>query len=129
MPKKSGYSLVEILIVLVVIGILVALALPNYGKTKERSLDREARATLGLIRAAEKIYKMEQGFFYPDSGTESDAPDINSFLKLSIPTSSVNWTYSVTGTTSTGSASRSGRIWSLDLSADSDPLCAGANCP
>ena len=83
--KRKGFTLTEILVVVVIIATLAALAWPNYMAIKEKTLNREAKASLALIRAAEKIYKLEQGFYYPHpaGSTENDTSLINNYLKLS----------------------------------------------
>lgn len=126
---KRSYTLIEILVVIVIIGILASLAWPNYSKLQEKSLDREAKASLALIRAAERIYKMEVGFYYPFSGAVADPSLINTNLKLSLPTSAAKWTYNVDNASGTGTvqATRSGRTWELESSAASeDAACSGA---
>jgi type IV pilus assembly protein PilE len=132
MLKIKAYTLVEILVVLVIIGVLAALAWPNYVAIKEKTLNREAKASLALIRAAEKIYKMEQGFYYPYGATTSTISDINNYLKLSLPESaSVNWSVSLDSTTSPnehGHATRvgsDGRIWVINFPTEAEPSCSG----
>lgn len=137
MRAKKSFTLTELLVLIVIIGILVALALPNYLAIKEKSLNREAKASLALIRAAEKIYRLEQGFYYPYLATATVAADINSFLKLSLPkTVNVNWTIGLNSTAAPeyGTATRSGaggRVWRIDFPVETDPTCspAGPNCP
>jgi prepilin-type N-terminal cleavage/methylation domain-containing protein len=137
MPNKKGYTLIEILVVLVIIGTLAALAWPNYMAIKEKSLNREAKANLALIRAAEKIYRMEQGFYYPYSGPPASIiSDINSFLKLSLPESiGISWSITVDGPGEAADAQRSGtgadgRTWSIDFPGEAEPGCTGGTyCP
>ena len=93
MWTKKSFTLVELFVVMIIVGILVALALPNYNTMKEKSLDREANSSLALIQAAEKIYKMESGSYYPSSGSTNDITNINTNLKLSLTTGS--WSYNV----------------------------------
>jgi prepilin-type N-terminal cleavage/methylation domain-containing protein len=87
----TGLTLVELVVVIIIIGILAAIALPQFGKTKEHALSKEAIANLKLISAAEKIYRMETGSYY----ISSVEADINTNLKLSLTIT--NWDYSITG--------------------------------
>jgi prepilin-type N-terminal cleavage/methylation domain-containing protein len=135
MRKREGFNLIEVLVVLVIIGTLAALAWPNYMAIKEKTLNREVKASLALIRAAEKIYKMEQGYYYPYSTTTSTVPDINSYLKLSLPeTASVNWSISLDSSASPefAQAARTasdGRIWKIEFPGEAEPTCSGGtNC-
>jgi type IV pilus assembly protein PilE len=138
MPHKQGYTLIEILVVLVIIGTLAALAWPNYMAIKEKSLNREAKASLALIRAAEKIYRMEQRYYYPYKSATSTISNINSFLKLSLPeTASVSWSINVNSTVDPAFAKATrvgtgvdGRVWKINFPGDSEPVCTGGTaCP
>ncbi len=87
----TGFTLLELIVVIVIIGILAVISLPQFSAMKENSLDQEAIANLKLIQAAEKIYKMEVTFY----ASCANAVAINSWLRLSIPTASTNWNYKV----------------------------------
>ena len=50
--NKSGFTLLEIIIVIIIVGILASLALPRFFKTVEFSRGQEALANLGTIRQA-----------------------------------------------------------------------------
>ena len=64
---SKGFTLLEILITVIIIGILSAIAIPNYTKSRERSLDKEAQIVLNLIHAAEKMHYMRSTSYYPNS--------------------------------------------------------------
>lgn len=88
----------ELVIVIIIIGILATLALVHYGSYKERTLDKEAQANLKLVIAAEKIYRMESGFYY-NSGTVQTAAitNINDYLRLLLSTANNrSWNYHTT---------------------------------
>lgn len=92
---KSGFTLIEVLIIVVIIGILATFALPQYAKVKERALDNEAKANIVMIQSAEKLFKIESNFFY-DSGSSqpTSISNINSNLNLSLPDDAARkWDY------------------------------------
>ncbi len=68
MPKKlvTGFTLTELLIVVIIVGILATLALPMLVKTMEKAKVGEAATNLTLIRTGQKIYFLEYGQFSPD---------------------------------------------------------------
>ena len=126
------------MMVLVIIGIFAAIALPNLGRMRERGLDREVMANLKLIQAAERIYRMDIGEYYPVTGsvplTQTNIGTINSFLKLSLPAETI-WDYSVTGgNTLTADADRVNnppawnRTFQIDEAQD-QATCSGVGCP
>jgi len=85
----KGVTLLELIVVIIILGILAALALPNFGKAKESALEKEALANLRLMSAAEKIYHMENDFYF----TSAVLNTINENLKLSLPAQ--NWNYKI----------------------------------
>ena len=55
-----GFSLVELMVVVAVIGILVSLALPRFRTFVARSRMAEATTNLGVIQSLQKSYMLEQ---------------------------------------------------------------------
>ncbi len=62
---NTGFTLTEILVVVIIIGILATLALPMLVKTLEKAKVGEAMSNLNLIRTGQKIYFLEWGKFSP----------------------------------------------------------------
>lgn len=115
--------------VLIIIGIMAALSITNYTKTRERAYDREAQAALSLIQSAERMLRLRGVAYYPPSGTEGDIGNINTNLKLNL--AEQRWDYSIIGGagTFTASATRNGRTWSINH-IDSGASCSPpALCP
>jgi len=89
--KSASFTLLELLVVIIIIGILSALGLAGFTKTKQNVLSKEAKSNIKLIAAAEKIYRMEDaGSSY---GACSTAAICNTMLKLDLNTT--NWLYKV----------------------------------
>ncbi|MGD9015336.1 MAG: hypothetical protein PVI33_04875 [Candidatus Omnitrophota bacterium] len=96
--KIRSVTLLELLTVVLIIGILVALTIPRFSAMRERALDKEAKANLKLIQAAEKIYRMEALIYYP-TGENADTAGINTNLRLDLSTDAdANWNYSIDDT-------------------------------
>ncbi|MDO9573326.1 MAG: prepilin-type N-terminal cleavage/methylation domain-containing protein [Candidatus Omnitrophota bacterium] len=126
----TGFTLLELIIVVVIVGILAAISLPKFGVTKERALDKEAKANLALIQAAEKIYRMETGIYYPNDGSTANVTGINTNLRVSLPTSASSWWYYAYGDKTTAVRSDSSRTWTLTYT-DTGGIatCSGTGCP
>ena len=59
----TGFALIELIIVVIIIGILAAIALPRYNKAVENSKIAEATSMLGTIREAQMRYLMENDVY------------------------------------------------------------------
>ena len=88
--NKSGFTLLEIIIVIIIIGILASLALPKFFKTVEFSRSAEALTSLGTIRRAMDIC-------YQPTGSYASC---DNFTKLTIPdpgaSPGAHWSYTTT---------------------------------
>jgi len=63
LKNEKGFSLVELMIVVAIIGILAAIAIPNYQKFQERAKQSEAKGHLAGIFTAEQSYFAEYNYF------------------------------------------------------------------
>src|SRR3979490_1461320 len=59
--NHSGFTLVEIMIVVVIIGMLAALAIPGFKKIREASQDKAVLSNARQLAAATDQYMMEYG--------------------------------------------------------------------
>ena len=73
--SRKGFTLVELAVVIVIIGVLAAFGVPQFLKSVERSKAAEAFNYLSAVRSAQERYLAKEGA-YADSST-STALDIN----------------------------------------------------
>ena len=67
--SKKGFTLIELMIVVAIIGILAAIAIPNFLRFQLKAKTSEAKVNLAAIRTAEESYLAEFGSYVNTSAT------------------------------------------------------------
>ncbi len=70
--KSKGFTLVEIMIVVLIIGILMAIAVPNFIKARSSSRQKTVIANLKQIDSAKEQWAMENGAVAGTAVTEAN---------------------------------------------------------
>lgn len=63
---KNGFSLIEMMVVVAIIGILAALAVPQYARYAAKSRQFEAKFALSDLYSAERSFHAEWGVYFSD---------------------------------------------------------------
>ena len=61
MASHKGITLIELLIVIVIVGILAAIAVPVYTNYMQRARRADAKVALEQLRAAQEMHRAERG--------------------------------------------------------------------
>ena len=61
--RKGGFTLIELMIVVAIIGILAAIAIPNFLRFQLKAKSSEGKTNLAAIRTAEESYYSEFGVY------------------------------------------------------------------
>ena len=84
--KRSGFTLVELVVVVMILGILAAVAVPKLINTTGNATDNGLKQTLGVVRDAIELYSAEKGAPPGDAGTEADfKADLAPYLRGAFP--------------------------------------------
>jgi len=98
MRKEKGFTLIELMIVVAIIGILAAIAIPNFLKFQARAKQSEAKQNLGAIFTSYTSYFADNGN-YPTAASITISGTTYNCLSVAdwSPTGRLRYTYNCMG--------------------------------
>ncbi len=95
---RKGFTLVELLIVVIVIAILATLALPQYIKAVARARIGKAKHHLALVAEAEKMYRADNDVYVAFTNAElaNTNAGLGNYVELVEVSADEDWEYSGT---------------------------------
>lgn len=97
--RRTGFTLIELLIVIVIIGILAAIAIPKFGKTREKAYFKAAMSDLRNMNAQQEIYYSNPANSYsyaPSVGALTDFTWSNGVTLGMVTGSNTGWSATAT---------------------------------
>jgi len=130
--KGKGFTLIEIIIVVVLIALIAAFGIPGYGKLIRKSHERNAILGLTAINKANEVYEVKNGGYFVGAG---GLGVINP--GLSIDVKALDLTYSYTGVAGsytataawTGSSPFTVGVDENPIILATNPSCSVGPCP
>ncbi len=145
MLRKKAFTLIEVMIVIVIIGILASMASANFGTSMKKARARDARNNLVVIHSANLMYKARNAKHCVEDSKCADITNINNMngtQTLNIVANGATYTCpnkttapfqcTATGTDFLWTLCLVSEIKSASPSTDSgtnNPYCTGSACP
>jgi len=87
MARRNGFTLIELVVVIMILGILAAVAVPKLLNTTATATDNGLRQTLGVVRNAIEVYAASNNGKLPgtDSTEATFKNDLKAYLRGEFP--------------------------------------------
>ena len=127
-PRPSGFTLTELMVTVTIMGVLVGMSVPYFGRALEQSRADFAVANLRAIWAAQRLYWLENHAYTADLPTLRTLKLLDPLLDPTTPT--CEYTYSITSAGSNAFEAKATRAagtgWTGWFTIDQDGTTGGS---
>ena len=92
--ERRGFTLVEVLIVVVILGILAATVLPQFASTNDEAKESGVVQSLQTLRSQIQLYRFQHEGDLPDVDANSEMPQLTNSIPAfgkALPTMRATW--------------------------------------
>jgi prepilin-type N-terminal cleavage/methylation domain-containing protein len=112
--RNGGYTLIELLIVVVVIGVIAALAIPRFMASSSKPKTAEAMSILKQVHVQQRAYRQEFGHYW-GNGITADKNNPHNFTRIGVDImASARYTYTMV-------ANQTSYTCTAEVNIDDDP--------
>jgi len=122
---QKGFTLIELMIVVVIIGILAALAIPRFMKATTKSKQAEAKQILKQIYVMQRAYRQEYNVYCCAGATMVAGGEIGTLGVEAM--AGARYTYTIAATPNTFTATAAADVINLDDDATIDTWTINEN--
>ena len=98
--SQKGFTLIELMIVVVIIGVLAALAIPRFMRATTKSKQSEAKQILKQIYTMQQTYRQANDTYWDPGGAVASAAAPAAFATLGVDVGpTARYSYSLSGVT------------------------------
>ena len=122
---RKAFTMVELIIVMVIMGIMAGFSIPNFTKTINRARSRDAVLNMNIIHASNVLYRVRNGVDLAAANLVA----INTALNLNIIANGATYVCNAGSCTATGTGFTVTATLGNPLSPGVNPTCVGTSCP
>jgi type IV pilus assembly protein PilE len=118
MRKARGFTLIELIIVVAIIGILVAIAFPSYQNHLRKGRRAQAESFLMEVANSQQQYILDARSYAPDLATlgKTAPTDVSNFYNMRVVTVATPPSFSLSATPIVGSVQEPDGVLTIDSS-------------